>query len=76
MSVLVPIPPHRECWIKTSEAAALLCVRPETLLSWNKTGRPGLPRAKRVSSKCYRWPKLALIRWLESTGQAEGQGNA
>jgi hypothetical protein len=65
-----------EQWVKTATAAALIGVRPETLLTWHKRGLHGLPQPRHLNSKSYRWPKLALLRWMAESGAKEGDGDA
>ncbi len=50
--------------LTTREAAAYLCIRPETLLAWDRSGKL---RGYRISSNALRWNPDEIDAFLRGT---------
>jgi hypothetical protein len=59
--------------LKTSEFSRISGLGGATLLAWAREGKNGIPRPRRYSATCLRWPREECLRWLRSR---QGQGGA
>lgn len=62
-------------YITPKEAGDLLGVSGRTLAIWART-IPGFPKPARVTSRCLRWDRHALLCWMRERSEAtEGAGH-